>query len=58
MQHRMRFIAVASAIVAAMLMTGTALAADPDNFDAVRVYILALTDSFPNHDGNNASPRS
>ena len=31
------------------------LAADPDNFDAVRVYILALTDSFPNHDGNNAS---
>lgn len=34
MQHRMRFIAVASAIVAAMLMTGTALAADPDNSPA------------------------
>jgi tetratricopeptide (TPR) repeat protein len=31
------------------------LAADPDNFDAVRVYILALTDSFPNHDGNNVN---
>lgn len=27
------------------------LEADPANFDAVRVLILALTDSFPNHDG-------
>jgi hypothetical protein len=31
------------------------LAADRDNFDAVRIYILALTDSFPNHDGRNVS---
>ena len=31
------------------------LAADPANFDAVRTFILALTDSFPNHDGNNVS---
>ena len=30
------------------------LAADPSNFDAVRTLILALTDSFPNHDGNSA----
>jgi tetratricopeptide (TPR) repeat protein len=27
------------------------LAADPANFEAVRMYILALTDSFPNNDG-------
>lgn len=26
------------------------LAVDPANFDAVRTYILALTDTFPNHD--------
>jgi tetratricopeptide (TPR) repeat protein len=31
------------------------LATDPDNFDAVRIFILAITDSFPNHDGNNVS---
>jgi hypothetical protein len=31
------------------------LVADPANFDAVRTCILALTDSFPNHDGNNAT---
>jgi hypothetical protein len=31
------------------------LAADPDNFDAVRTLILALTDTFANHDGNNVS---
>lgn len=26
------------------------LAVDPSNFDAVRIFILALTDSFPHHD--------
>lgn len=31
------------------------LAADPANFDAVRTFILALTDSFPHHDGRNVS---
>lgn len=31
------------------------LAADPSNFDAVRTFILAITDSFPNHDGKNVS---
>ena len=31
------------------------LRADPDNFDAVRTLILALTDCFPNHDPNNVS---
>ena len=31
------------------------LTADPTNFDAVRVLILALTDSFPHHDPNNVS---
>ena len=31
------------------------LTADPDNFEAVRTLILALTDSFPNHDPNNVS---
>lgn len=31
------------------------LASDPANFDAVRTFILALTDSFPNHEGNNVS---
>jgi hypothetical protein len=31
------------------------LAADASNFDAVRTYILALTDAFANHDGNNVS---
>ena len=31
------------------------LAADPSNFDAVRTFILALTDAFGNHDGNNVS---
>ena len=31
------------------------LHADPDNFEAVRTLILALTDSFPNHDPNNVS---
>jgi hypothetical protein len=31
------------------------LAVDPANFDAVRVYILALTDTFPNHDGHSAT---
>lgn len=31
------------------------LAADPANFDAVRTCILALTDSFPNHDGKPVS---
>lgn len=31
------------------------LAADRDNFDAVRIYILALTDSFPDHDGHHVS---
>ena len=29
------------------------LAADPSNFDAVRTFVLALTDTFANHDGNN-----
>ena len=28
------------------------LTADPANFDAVRMLILALTDTFPKHDGN------
>jgi hypothetical protein len=28
------------------------LAADPDNFDAMRMLILALTDSFPKQDGS------
>jgi tetratricopeptide (TPR) repeat protein len=31
------------------------LQADPSNFDAVRMLILSLTDSFPNHDPNNVS---
>ena len=31
------------------------LTTDPDNFEAVRMLILALTDSFPNHDPNNVS---
>lgn len=31
------------------------LAADPSNFDAVRIFILALTDSFPNHDGHSVT---
>ncbi|MFM8536250.1 MAG: hypothetical protein ACKOEC_22170 [Acidimicrobiia bacterium] len=31
------------------------LAVDPANVDAVRAYILALTDSFPNHDGNHVT---
>ena len=31
------------------------LHADPANFDAVRMLVLALTDSFPNHDPNNVS---
>ena len=31
------------------------LTADADNFEAVRMLILALTDSFPNHDPNNVS---
>ena len=31
------------------------LRADASNFDAVRVLILALTDSFPNHDPDNVS---
>ncbi len=29
------------------------LTTDPANFEAVRILILALTDSFPNHDPNN-----
>jgi hypothetical protein len=29
------------------------LVADPSNFDAVRTFVLALTDTFANHDGNN-----
>lgn len=31
------------------------LTADPANFDAVRTFILALTDTFAHHDGNNVS---
>ena len=31
------------------------LHADPANFDAVRILVLALTDSFPNHDPINVS---
>ena len=31
------------------------LCADPSNFDAVRMLILALTDSFPNHDPKNVA---
>ena len=31
------------------------LHADPANFDAVRILVLALTDSFPNHDPNNVT---
>ena len=31
------------------------LAADPSNFDAVRTFVLALTDTFANHDGNNVN---
>lgn len=31
------------------------LAVDPANFDAVRVYILALTDAFPDHDGKSVT---
>jgi hypothetical protein len=31
------------------------LAVDPANFDAVRMFILALTDSFPNHDGRSVT---
>jgi tetratricopeptide (TPR) repeat protein len=31
------------------------LAADPSNFDAVRTFLLAITDSFPNHDGSIVS---
>jgi hypothetical protein len=31
------------------------LTADPDNFEAVRTLILALTDSFPHHDSGNVS---
>jgi hypothetical protein len=31
------------------------LVADPSNFDAVRTFILALTDAFAHHDGNNVS---
>jgi hypothetical protein len=31
------------------------LQADPSNFDAVRMLILSLTDSFPNHDPNSVS---
>jgi hypothetical protein len=31
------------------------LHADPANFDAVRMLVLALTDSFPNHDPSNVS---
>ena len=31
------------------------LAAEPANFEAVRVLILALTDSFPHHDPNNVA---
>jgi hypothetical protein len=31
------------------------LSADPSNFDAVRMLILALTDSFPNHDTSHVS---
>ena len=31
------------------------LAVDPANFDAVRIFVLALTDSFPNHDGNSVT---
>lgn len=31
------------------------LAADPANFDAVRTFLLALTDTFAHHDGNNVS---
>lgn len=31
------------------------LAVDSDNFDAVRIYILALTDSFPNHDAHKVT---
>jgi hypothetical protein len=31
------------------------LVADPANFDAVRTFILALTDTFAHHDGNNVS---
>jgi len=31
------------------------LAAEPANFEAVRILLLALTDSFPHHDPNNVS---
>jgi hypothetical protein len=31
------------------------LAVDPANFDAVRTFILALTDTFPNHDGRSVT---
>jgi hypothetical protein len=31
------------------------LEAEPANFEAVRILILALTDSFPHHDPNNVS---
>ena len=31
------------------------LRADPDNFEAVRMLILALTDSFPHHDASHVS---
>jgi hypothetical protein len=31
------------------------LSADPANVEAARMLILALTDSFPNHDPNNVS---
>ena len=31
------------------------LAADPSNFDAVRTFVLALTDTFAHHDGNNVN---
>jgi hypothetical protein len=31
------------------------LAVDPANFDAVRTFILALTDTFPNHDGHSVT---
>ncbi len=27
----------------------------PSNFDAVRTFVLALTDTFANHDGNNVN---
>jgi hypothetical protein len=31
------------------------LAVDPANFDAVRIFILALTDTFPHHDGHSVT---